>query len=627
MLSMHLNASNRFNALHTSLDGIDIRLRQFRDLVEQGHTTAAELTIGQAKAMRELITKISENSKNEIKLHFTSELKSSERMTQMHLEKATDDSVHKISGALNELNLATQSDQERRRLLGSLKFDRMNDRRNQVVKSYGKTCHWVLESHHGSKHDSEGVDDDGDDLYIKQPLNAKWDSFVEWLRSDNKVYWISGKPGTGKTTLVKYILQEARTKAALNHWNNNHLVISHFFWRPGTSMQQNIKGMLCSILYQLFQSSDEMVGKVLTSYEIDRKDCDSDWSEDELQSLCLDVMRQYSKAICLFLDGLDEVDPKDGVIKLLGTIELLQAAGTVKMCLTGRPETLLQLHLEQYPTLRLQDLNESDLFEYANQNILISSSDAIISGSTRHNLIRRLVSKADGVFLWLHLVVSNINRGLKLGDGPEDMERRIDSLPNGLLELYKDMWARLNDDQDVYRQQAAHYFRLVSVRAGYHVFYNPFLTHPFFMLNGINPLQMMLQTTGISRQILDQTVPIPTVQQLSDLCQTTIRHVQTRTAGLLQLSEEYGLLNTPVEMKDNLALISREFQFIHSTAEEFLFDTLEGQEILKAYSTPPKEFILMYIEACLAAQRMFPKPANFPLQSILELYRLLRSQP
>lgn len=76
----------------------------------------------------------------------------------------------------------------------------------------------------------------------------KWDSFSNWLMSTNTFYWISGKPGSGKTTLVKHILSSPKTKQYLDVWKTKSVIISHFSWRTGTDMQRNSKGFLLSSL-------------------------------------------------------------------------------------------------------------------------------------------------------------------------------------------------------------------------------------------------------------------------------------------------------------------------------------------------------------------------------------------
>lgn len=47
-------------------------------------------------------------------------------------------------------------------------------------------------------------------------LNNSWDNFQEWLLSESNTYWISGKPGSGKSTLVKFLVTSNHTQTTLN---------------------------------------------------------------------------------------------------------------------------------------------------------------------------------------------------------------------------------------------------------------------------------------------------------------------------------------------------------------------------------------------------------------------------
>jgi ABC-type lipoprotein export system ATPase subunit len=57
-------------------------------------------------------------------------------------------------------------------------------------------------------------------------------NFVEWLKSDSPVYWVSGKPGSGKSTFMKYLSTEDHTRDLLSSWSGMSELItaSYFFW-------------------------------------------------------------------------------------------------------------------------------------------------------------------------------------------------------------------------------------------------------------------------------------------------------------------------------------------------------------------------------------------------------------
>jgi ABC-type lipoprotein export system ATPase subunit len=60
-------------------------------------------------------------------------------------------------------------------------------------------------------------------------------TFVQWLQSDDDLYWISGRPGSGKSTLMKFLCTHQQTKEHLKAWakSDDVIVAEYFFWNAG----------------------------------------------------------------------------------------------------------------------------------------------------------------------------------------------------------------------------------------------------------------------------------------------------------------------------------------------------------------------------------------------------------
>ena len=96
-------------------------------------------------------------------------------------------------------------------LLRSLEFATMTDRQEEIAHAHAKTCQWIFGEH-------------------KQ--DVPWANFVEWLRSDQSVYWVNGKAGSGKSTLMRYISKHPQTHQLLSEWANPlpATIASFYFW-------------------------------------------------------------------------------------------------------------------------------------------------------------------------------------------------------------------------------------------------------------------------------------------------------------------------------------------------------------------------------------------------------------
>lgn len=472
------------------------------------------------------------------------------------------------------------NDQVRERFLESLRYQGFNERRNQIDSAYPSSLKWIFVGNNND--DSDEDSDEGSNEERACFPEIKWDSFSDWLSSADKIYWISGKPGSGKTTLVKYILDHQRTKECLNIWSPGCTIASHYFWKPGSDMQRNMKGLLCSLLYQLLVDNATALENVTSSLSGSKRSC-TDWSRDELHSALLTALDCHQEGVCLFLDGLDEIDPRDGrkygIAELLALASELSQRGNVKLCLASRPDPhILEMRLSKYPRLRLQDLNHGDLMAYAKNHVKFSDTDNFYEYK---DPVGSLVDKAEGVFLWLILATKSINEGMWYRDSAKILRERIDRLPQGLDELYKDMWARAGAEAPPdYRQTAALYFKLLLARTRTAYF------------DRLNIFGLMLATTPIADKVLhalDKPSELVSQEEILRTCQEVERKLKIYCVGLVEVKgERQSGNNTKADkswygqMYDSVWAVSRSpyLQFIHRTAADFLCDTELGKKIL-----------------------------------------------
>lgn len=211
-------------------------LRLFIEQYRNGHKSTVGLVSRESWRNREHITTIATEGQEKLRLHVTREstwLKEDIRKDLV----ASSEPVHK---ALHNLALGATSqasEAQRERLLRSLKYPGFNERWNQVRDAYVQTYRWVFAGDskkidYGNLNDDNNDDDDNDDdgdidgensescgvdsVDVDVAHDMEWDSFSNWLMSTDTFYWISGKPGSGKTTLVKYIRSSPRTKQCLD---------------------------------------------------------------------------------------------------------------------------------------------------------------------------------------------------------------------------------------------------------------------------------------------------------------------------------------------------------------------------------------------------------------------------
>ncbi|KAI6536023.1 hypothetical protein MCOR10_002039 [Pyricularia oryzae] len=192
------------------------------------------------------------------------------------------------------------------------------------------------------------------------------------------------------------------------------------------------------------------------------KESHQDWSEKELRSLVKTVIESEPSPICVFIDGLDEVPVQQ---KLWEQVRMLAEfdKASVKLCVSSRPELRFENVLREYPRLRLQDLTHDDLQTFVKTALVdeLYTKFASESSPAVEEFANCLLEKAAGVFLWIKLVTASLKRGLDNGDSLEFLEKRLIELPGDIIELYKEMWLRLDEDTKQYRQDGARYINCV----------------------------------------------------------------------------------------------------------------------------------------------------------------------
>lgn len=578
-------------------------LREFIEESRKGHRSTKELVSREITNIREQISSISSETNEAI------------GRVQTHL-------------ATLILNPEIRVSQEKRKhLLDSLKYPGFNERRNQVSDAYENTGRWIFagdgegDIQDDATSDSEDMGPEANESSQTSKINQdgrselEWDSFSNWLRSTDTFYWISGKPGSGKSTLVKFIMDHPKTKKLLEVWKPETVIVSHFFWRPGNAMQQNIKGLLCSLLHQLLHKNTAALELALSSVpNSNMKDAETDWSTKELTDLCLHVSSAYNWPVCIFLDGLDEVDPRDGALSLLNLIDKISQGNHIKLCLSSRPEPLLQRRLSSCPRLRLHHLNRSDLNLYARHHVRFHAN---YIAEHDEDPIRLLVDMSEGVFLWLVLAIKSVNKGMNCGDNINTLEKRIHQLPRDLISLYQDMWKRASEDDPLeYRQTAALYFRLLLTHqengAYFLRYFDNFAVLPF-----------MLASTSTADHILqarDQTPQRIPKEVMLQKCKEVERKVDDYCFGLVEISPEslhgcrpklagiYGLYyDELIPFADS----RRTLRFIHRTAHDFLVDTEEGRAILYFNAASKMALETRLIKAYLAESSLFLLDYNY----------------
>jgi hypothetical protein len=229
------------------------------------------------------------------------------------------------------------------RILRSLRIDSISERYNRIVEAHAATFQWIF------------TDPAAED--------RPWSDFAQWLKSGNGIYWINGKAGSGKSTLMRYIYDRGRTADLLGDWAAELplTIASFFFWNSGTPDQRSQNGLLRCLIYEVLSQNRDLMPIVVLNQWQEQLDTDRPlgfrWQRHELRAAFESLRTQNQTRICLFIDGLDEYEgDKDGTYEEIISFFIgLVRSPNIKICLSSRPWLIFEDAFRRSPSLKLQD--------------------------------------------------------------------------------------------------------------------------------------------------------------------------------------------------------------------------------------------------------------------------------
>lgn len=336
----------------------------------------------------------------------------------------------KLSSMSEEAELVLKGQQ----ILQSLYYSELLLRYDAVDEEYPETVRWIFDNgEHG---------------------------FRDWLKADHGTYWISGKPGAGKTTLMKFICESGETEMLLKEWaaSQELLIVKHFFWISGSELQRSEEGLLRSLMFQILRRWPEMIPLVCNErFHGDIFARTQPWKVNELSKRFFSLLHTVpaDAKVCLFVDGLDEYEGDHA--EIISLLERFTSSSKIKLCVSSRIWNVFQrAYGTKVKQLRVECLTRDDLRRYVQGRLLNNESLGSIIKSERVGnieLIEKLLNNAQGVFLWVKLVVGLLLKDAVNEPKIQDLHRLVDNYPKEIDPLYERMIETL--DQSAFAQEAA----------------------------------------------------------------------------------------------------------------------------------------------------------------------------
>ncbi|KAI1135642.1 hypothetical protein F5Y05DRAFT_415982 [Hypoxylon sp. FL0543] len=300
-------------------------------------------------------------------------------------------------------------------------------------------------------------------IFSRQPKESNgellWPSFPEWLEGGcESPYWITGKPGSGKSTIMKFIVENNLTASGLKRWSEPLplLTLSYYAWNSGYSMQKSWEGLKRTLIFQALKLNPKLISSITPrrwtlAYALRGTRSFPRWETWEVEESFNFLLQECGKSvkIALFIDGLDEFDiPPLKVVELIHGLQTTGAGSSIKLCVASRPWTEFDDAFYDGPTLQMHLLTQDDMTTFVTHQFDKSrgfQEMKHIYPNEASSLAGEIVSKAQGVFLWVSLVVRSLLRSLSEGTRMSDIRKTLEQLPSDISSLYDAVWHGISE--------------------------------------------------------------------------------------------------------------------------------------------------------------------------------------
>ncbi|KAI9829183.1 MAG: hypothetical protein M1826_005778 [Phylliscum demangeonii] len=272
--------------------------------------------------------------------------------------------------------------------------------------------------------------------------------FQAWLQRSKALLWVSGGPGAGKSYLSASIVRLLQGLYPQGAKNMSRVSIAYFFCRDFNPDRRSFDKILRTLAYQIAENDPLYLRHAIRVCEDldDLRTLPGIW-----RRLFLDFFNaEGSKSsVYIIVDGLDEAYQKDReeFLQLLRAAELNQegdGAPAMQTLLVGRLDlnkNIEEIMERQVPMIEVSARkNSEDIDNYIASSIKKSVTLRKVSEALRQEIITKLREGADGMFLWVNLMITEIATKRR----PDSIRQALNQMPKGLSAMIFHVLERLS---------------------------------------------------------------------------------------------------------------------------------------------------------------------------------------
>ncbi|GAW13640.1 hypothetical protein ANO14919_030270 [Xylariales sp. No.14919] len=335
--------------------------------------------------------------------------------------------VTELEKQMQSLCVNANDIQKQQAILDTLTFDSRIVRHQAIPEAHPGTFQWAFPT---------------EDLGEEERQDGA--KLLHWLQQGTGIFWVTGRPGSGKSTFMKHIADSPDTRAALRQWSSpsEPVVSSHYFWIFGTPMQKSKEGLLRTLLFEIFRQYPSLLKAVCPDRwesEFSSSAAAKPWSISELRHV-LDRLTspEIDVKTCFFIDGLDEYNGDH--LEVSEELLRISKLRNIKCCISSRPWNVFHdaFGYDGSQHLCLHNLTKRDIRQYVQDRLTPHPrwQRLVDQAAYDSQLIDYIAEKSHGVFLWVSLVTDKLRNGLTNDDDLSDLSSRLAKFPSDLENFF-----------------------------------------------------------------------------------------------------------------------------------------------------------------------------------------------
>ncbi|KAH6681563.1 NACHT and WD domain protein [Halenospora varia] len=303
---------------------------------------------------------------------------------------------------------------------------------NTVTKSVQQQSRYQvneLQKYLGVSNELEDDFFSADDAYL--PGTCQWLStksrYSKWKGFDPdspRIFWVSGKPATGKSILASYAIRQLQATGAQ---------CSYFFFKYGDKSKSRLSACLRSIAFQMARANAGVRQALLNMYK-DEIHFDKDNERTIWRKLFLSgIFQTVIPAQYWVIDALDECGNSTLLFDLI--LSKLDKSIPLRILITSRETADLAKGFSTIGHDQVLSENISPLDTLPDIRLLVETkkeSLVVKDEIDRASLVEKIVEKSKGSFLWTVLVLKELSNSYS----EKEVNHALEDVPGGMKPLY-----------------------------------------------------------------------------------------------------------------------------------------------------------------------------------------------